>query len=159
MTKKNYLLKVRRSRKKYLFLYFLAIIVLFLIIYVTFFLNYKLSKFAWIASIAYIYFTAKFIEYERIKDWWGVTETSLVQSLGLFNKNVRQVDFSSISDLDLNQPLFKRILNYGNVNVRLFLNETSISIKDINNPDKFIEELQKIITKNRKKKDGIRDLQ
>jgi hypothetical protein len=71
------------------------------------------------------------------------------------SKNVREIDFSSISDLDLEQPLFKRILNYGNVNVRLFLNETSISIKNINNPGQFIERLQEIISKHRKYKHEI----
>ena len=159
MVKKDFLLKVRVSRKRYLSLYIFAILIFLLIIYLTLFLKYNLSKTSWTLSISYLLFTIALIEYEILQDWWGVTETSLVQSLGLFNKNVRQVDFSSISDLDLNQPLFKRILNYGNVNVRLFLNETSISIKDINNPNKFIEDLQKIIAKSRKKKDGIRDLQ
>lgn len=155
MAKKKFLLKVRRSRKKYLFLYIMAISIIALLIYFAAIKEYKLNKMTWIISILFVYFTIKLPEYHRLKDWWGVTDSSLVQSLGIFNKNVREVNFSSISDLDLEQAFLKRFLNYGNVNVRLFLNDTSISIKDINNPSAFIDELQKIISKQRKHKNAI----
>ena len=102
--------------------------------------------------------TIKVSEYLRLRDWWAITNNSLVQSTGLFNKNVREIDFSSISDLDLEQSFFKRFLNYGNVNVRLFLNETSIKIIDITKPNDFIENLQRIISMNRGKKNGLRKI-
>ena len=82
----------------------------------------------------------------------------MIQSTGIFNKNVREIDFSSISDLDLDQSFFKRFLNYGNVNVRLFLNETSIKIHDISNPEEFIETLQRLISMNRRPRHGIRKI-
>lgn len=97
----------------------------------------------------------KFAEIHRIKDWWAVTENSIVQSTGIFNKNVREVDFSSISDIDLDKSFFKRFLNYGHINVRLFLNETSIKIENINRPEEFMEELQRIMSNSRSKKRGI----
>lgn len=155
MAKKHFLLKVRCSRKKFLFFYIMVIIIASMLIYFAGIKGIKLNTFTWTTSLLFIYLGIKYPEYHRLKDWWAVTDTSLIQSLGLFNKNVREVDFSSISDLDLEQVLFKRILNYGNVNVRLFLNETSIAIKDINNPSKFIEELQSIIAKQRKNKNAI----
>ncbi|MBN2880435.1 PH domain-containing protein [Candidatus Woesearchaeota archaeon] len=158
MAKKKFLLKVRCSRKKFLIFYIMIITIISMLIYFSLYKGIKLNTFTWITSAIFIYFAIKYPEYHRLKDWWGVTETSLVQSLGLFNKNVREVDFASISDLDLEQVLFKRFLNYGNVNVRLFLNETSISIKDINNPSKFIEDLQSIISKNRRSNHALRDI-
>ena len=154
MQKGRYLVKVKRSRKSYFLVYLMVGIVLFLLSYLYFNGNPP-TKVAWIISIAFIYFAIKFTEIHRFKDWWAITDNSLVQSTGIFNKNVGEIDFSSISDLDLDQSFFKRFLNYGNVNVRLFLNETSINIADINKPEEFIEELQRIISMNRGQKNGL----
>jgi uncharacterized membrane protein YdbT with pleckstrin-like domain len=133
----------------------MSLAIIFLLIYLSIWKNYKPDKFVLIISCLFVLLSIKIPEYHRLRDWWAITDTSLVQSLGLFSNNIRQVDFSSISDLDLDQPLVKRILNYGNIHVRLFLNETSITIKDINNPSKFIEELQEIISKYRKHKNAL----
>jgi membrane protein YdbS with pleckstrin-like domain len=157
MQKGKYLLRVRRSRKSYLGLYFMVILVIGLIGYL-YYNNYSLSSFALIISFIFIFSIIKFTEIHRFRDWWAITNSSIIQSTGIFNKNVREIDFSSISDLDLDQSFFKRILNYGNVNVRLFLNETSIKIIDINKPGEFIEELQRIISMNRGQKNGLRQI-
>ena len=114
-----------------------------------------IPKLTLIISLVFIFILIKSVEIHRIKDWWGVTDSALIQSLGLLDKNVREVGFSSISDMDVCKPLFKRFLNYGDVNVRLFLNETSIKIKDINNPEQFVENFQRIISQNRKNNNGI----
>ena len=155
MQKKNYFLKVRRSRKTYSLLYLMIFLILSLISYL-YYKGYTLSYFVLGLSLLFIILITKFTELHRFKDWWAITNTSIIQSTGIFNKNIRDISFSSISDLDLDQPFFKRILNYGNVNVRLFLNETSIKIIDIDKPEEFIEELQRIISMNREQKNGIR---
>lgn len=157
MAKRKYLMKVRKSRRSFLGIYLMVLIVIFFMGYINY-IGIKPSTTAWVVSIAFIYFSVKYIEYTRIKDWWAITERSIVQSQGLFNKNIREIDFSSISDLDLEQAFFKRILNYGNVNVRLFLNETSIKIINITRPERFIEKLQSLINENRRKKDGLREI-
>lgn len=157
MKEKRHLLKVRRSRKAYFLLYLMIFSVLFLIGYLNY-KNYEISKFALIISIVFVVLMIKIIEVHRFRDWWAITNTSLIQSTGIFDKNIREIDFSSISDLDLDQPFFKRILDYGIVNVRLFLNETSIKIMDINKPEEFIRELQNKISINRKQKNGLRKI-
>jgi membrane protein YdbS with pleckstrin-like domain len=157
MQKRKYLLKVRRSRKTYFLLYLMIVLIISLIGYL-YYEGYSISSFALIISFLFIFLIIKFTELHRFKDWWAITPTSIIQSTGIFNKNVRDIDFSSISDLDLDQSFFKRILNYGNVNVRLFLNETSIKIIDINKPEEFIEELQRIISMNRSTRNGLRQI-
>jgi membrane protein YdbS with pleckstrin-like domain len=157
MKKKKYLIKIRRSRKSFLFLYLMAIFIIGSLIYL-YYIGHPPSLFALIVAIIFIKIIIKYTEIQRWKDWWAVTETSLIQSTGIFNKNIREIDFSSISDLDLDQSLFKRFLNYGNVNIRLFLNETSIKIININKPGEFIEELQTIMSMSKKKKNGIRKI-
>ncbi len=64
-------------------------------------------KFVLIISISFIFLLIKFTEIYRIKDWWGITNSGFVQSLGLLNKNVREVGFSSISDMDVHKPFLK----------------------------------------------------
>jgi uncharacterized membrane protein YdbT with pleckstrin-like domain len=125
------------------------LIIIFLLIFL-FFNGYNIEKFQILISTVFILFSIVFIEIHRIKDWWAITNSSFVQSLSILNKNVREVDFSSISDLDLEQPFLKRILNYGDVNVRLFLNETSIKIKNISKPREFMEKLQDTMFANRR---------
>jgi len=157
MQKKKYLIKVRRSRRSFLILYLMIIAIIILLFYL-YYTGNNPSLFALIISIIFIKILINYTEIQRWKNWWAITNTSLIQSTGIFNKNVREIDFSSISDLDLDQSFFKRVLNYGNVNVRLFLNETSIKIIDISEPREFIEELQRIISMSGRKKDGIRKI-
>jgi len=114
-----------------------------------------IPTFTLIISIGFILLLIIFTEIHRMKDWLGITNSNLIQSIGLLNKNVREVGFSSISDMDINKSLFKRFLNYGDVNIRLFLNETSIKMKDISNPGQFVEDFQLIISQNRKNNNGI----
>lgn len=143
--KERYLIKVRRSRKRYVLFYFMAFCVLGVLIYFMF-NDYKINPVVLILSLLYVALTVKLTELHRVKDWWAITDHSLVQSTGIFNKNIREVDFSSISDLDLEKPLFKRIFNYGNVNVRLFLNDSAVKILDINRPEEFVKDLENLIS-------------
>lgn len=154
MKEKEYLMKVHRSRTSYFFIYFIMlIIILFLIIFNNFISHLLIS-----ISFALIVFSILIIEVHRLREWWAITNSSLIHSFSILNKNVREVGFSSISDLDLDQPLFDRIMHHGTVNVRLFLNETSIKITDIHNPIDFIECLQEKVIKERMKRDGTKKL-
>ena len=154
MQKRKFLLKVRRSRKSYFIIYLMILAVTGTLFYFKK-IGLNIPTFAWVVSVLFIFFLIKFTEVHRIKDWWGVTDSALVQSLGLLNKNVREVGFSSISDMDISKPFFKRFLNYGDVNIRLFLNETSIKVRDISKPEQFVEDFQRIISQSRKNKNGF----
>lgn len=154
---KRYLTKVYRSRATYFPIYLMITIIILVLGYLYYIRNNP-STIALIISGIFIFLAILISEVHRIREWWAITNSSLVHSVSIMNKNVREVDFASISDLDLDQPLTKRIFGHGDVNVRLFLNETSIKIKDIHNPVGFIEEFQRIIRMNRERKDGIRKL-
>lgn len=144
MKRRKYIIKTKRSRKTYLLIYLLL---LFFIGYLSYlyFSGVNLGKAIWIISILIILFVIKMTEIHRFRDWWGITENSFIESKGLFSKSIREIGFSSISDLDIYQPFFKRILGYGDVNLRLFINETSLCIKNINYPEDFADILQEKI--------------
>ncbi|MBU1246170.1 MAG: PH domain-containing protein [Nanoarchaeota archaeon] len=149
MQKKNFLLKVRRTRRSYFLVYFMILIIIGVLIY--FNINgLAIPTFTLVISIGFIILLVKFTEIHRMRHWWAITDSTLIQSVGLLNKNMREVSFSSISDVGINKPLFKRLLNYGDVTVRIFLNETSIKIKNISNPERFVENFQSIISQDRK---------
>lgn len=157
MGKKEYVLKVKKSRKSHLVYYLMILAIILILSYLS--LNgYQMGGFVFIISGLFVFGILAFIEVNHAREWWAITNSSLIHSFSILNKNVREVDFSSISDLDLDQPLLKRMLNYGDVNVRLFLNETSICIKNINSPKLFIETLQGLMAERGGKKVGIRKI-
>jgi len=124
----------------------MALIVVGILFYINY-NGYEIEKSILIFSGVFILGIIILVEILQAREWWGVTEHSLVHSKSILNKSIREIDFSSISDLDLDKPFYKRILNYGTVNVRLFINETAICIKNINRPEEFIDFLQELISK------------
>ncbi|MCR4327830.1 MAG: PH domain-containing protein [Nanoarchaeota archaeon] len=151
MKKEQILLKVWTSRKAYLFYYFLILLLIGVLGYF-YFKGIELSTNLWIIAIVLILFLIKFIEIHRIRNWWAITDMALIESKGIVNKNIREIDFTSISDIDLDQWLYKRILGYGTINIRRFMNEASISVKNINNPERFLNIVQDAIRLNKVKK-------
>ena len=141
MKKRDYILRVRRSRKSYTLAYIFIIAIIAGLIY-AYQKGFNMGWKVLLIAGATIFFTIKLTEVHRYKDWWAITESSIVQSLGIFSKNLRAIDFGSISDIDVDQSLYQRILNYGDVNIRLFQNETSIRVNNINKPENFLDIIQ-----------------
>lgn len=148
MKKEKLIMKVYRSRKSYFLYYLLILLTLFVVSYL-YYKGYEFTPLKLILIGAFVLILIKFIEIHRIRDWWGITEDSFIESKSILNKNVREIEFNSISDIDLDQPLYKRLLGYGTINLRKILNEASITIKDINNPEEFIEVIQEAIKKSK----------
>lgn len=155
MKKKKNLLKFHRSRKAYLFLYFLVFSIIAVLVYL-YFEGYPVSGLSVLISFLFICLVFYSIEILHRREWWAITDSALIHSIGILNKNVRDVDFESISDLDIDKPLFKRFLNYGTVNVRVFLSDTTIRVVDIPKPERFIDILEGRIRKSRRGKHVIR---
>jgi len=151
MRKEQILLKVFKSRKSHIF-YYLMIIVILGIVSFLYFSRGTVDLKILIASVVFIVFLLEFVEIDIVRNWWAITDSFLIESRSILNKNVREIEFHSIADIDLDQPLFKRILGYGTVNIRKFLNEKSITIEDIDRPEVFINILQDAIQ--RKKENG-----
>ncbi|MDP3966186.1 MAG: PH domain-containing protein [archaeon] len=144
MRKEEIHLKVRRSRKSY-FPYYLVAIIIIGILLSFYFMKIEIPAALLIAALILVALIIKFIEIHRMRNWWAITDSSFIESRGILNKNIREIDFDSISDIDLNQTFHKRVLGYGTVNIRRFLNETIISINNINNPERFVNVIQDAI--------------
>jgi uncharacterized membrane protein YdbT with pleckstrin-like domain len=146
MKKEQILLKVFRSRKSY-FPYYLIILVIISLLGYFYYYKGGVESSVLIVSIVLGIVIIKFIEIDRIRDWWAISDTSFIESRSILNKNVREIDFNTIADIDLEQQWYKRIFGYGTVNIRKILNETSIVVRDINRPEKFINLLHDAIRK------------
>ena len=149
MQKEKIIIKLRRARRSYFLVYFLSLAILMVLIYLAT-TGIVISIFMWIVAFFVISSLIKYAEIHRIKDWWGITDSALIQNLGIINKKIRHVGFTSISDMDVSKPIHKRILNYGDVNVRLFLSDTAIKINNISNPDRFVEVFHLVMSEHRK---------
>lgn len=107
-----------------------------------------------ISSLIFCLVLVMIIEIHRYRDWWALTDSNFVESKSILNKNIREIDFSSISGLELDQPLYQRILNYGTVIVRMHLNGAPIFINNIKNPEEFLRKAQRMIFEKRKNNNG-----
>jgi uncharacterized membrane protein YdbT with pleckstrin-like domain len=153
MLKEKILLKVHRSRKPYM-IYYVMILALLGYIGYSYYMNNPVSNKFLIISFISILLIIKLTEIHRIRDWWAITEGSFIESKSILNRNIREIDFHTIADISLDQPLFKRIFNYGTVEIRKLIEEKSIVIPNINKPEKFINILRDAImrdTKNEKR--------
>lgn len=146
MEKEKFLAKAKRSRKTYIPIYILVLVGLGYFGYSHFF-RLGIGRTTIIFGVVGMLLLIKFTEYHRFKDWWGITDNSIVESRGILNKTIRKVTFPAISDIDINQPFYKRLFNFGDINVRLYSAETSFTIKNINFPDDFADILQDKISK------------
>ncbi len=134
-------LTTRVSRKKYLPVY-LMIFILLVTIGIAKVTGNTVGKPVLTIIGVFTLFGIKITEVHRLRDKYEINPKCLIFTTGYFNKNSKRVDLMAISDIDIEQTLWQRILNYGDVNVRLYSNETKTSIKEINNPSEFAQFLE-----------------
>lgn len=138
-------LKVHNSRKIYIPVY----IMIFVLIGTVIFIKYnglKLNNYVWWVVIIFVILAIKYTEIHRFTNWYKITPDSLVHKQGILNKKIKNLDLSAISDIDIYQNFWQRMLGYGNISVRLFSEVSHTEIKNINDPVKFGNILEKSIS-------------
>ncbi|MBR9702236.1 PH domain-containing protein [Candidatus Pacearchaeota archaeon] len=143
--KKN-IMKVRSSRKVYLPVYFM-ILVLVVALVVVKYNNLSLDKLVLIFAIVFIILGVKFTEVHRLSSSYSLSPSTLTFSAGLVSRRIKNIDFFAISDIDVHQSFWQRMIGFGDVHVSLFADANVI--KNINNPVKFANFLEKMIDKKR----------
>ena len=142
------MMKVRTSRKAYFLVYDMILILIIAVIFIKT-SGRELNKSAFEAVLVFSAVLIIFIEVHRFATFYEITSSSLVHSQGIFSRAIRKVDLTSISDADSKQTAWQRMLNYGDVHARLFSAETELSVKNINNPEKFVDFLEKKMNEKR----------
>lgn len=132
------ILKVRNSRKTYILIYFMIIILIAILVYIKI-IGKSLDPLAFKLVLAFSVASLIATEIHRLYNVYEIDENSLVHTMGYLTKKSRKMDFSAISDLFIIQNLWQRLFSYGNIEVRMFSGETSTHIKNINKPAEFVD--------------------
>ena len=148
MPKSEKVMRVRNSRKSYFPIY-LMIFILVLTITIIKISGKELNKFALEAVLAFSAALIIFTEIHRLSTFYEINESSLIHSHGIFSRVTRKVDLTAISDADSKQTAWQRMLNYGDVDARLFSADSTLPIKNINNPEKFTNFLEERMNEKR----------
>jgi len=148
MSENKGVMKVRTSRKAYLFVYMMILILIVTVITIKT-SGRELNKLGFEAVLVFSVGLITFIEIYRFATFYKITSSSLVRSQGIFSRKTRKIDLTSISDVDSKQTAWQRTLNYGDVHARLFSAETTLAVKNINDPEKFSDFLEKKMNEKR----------
>ena len=141
-------LSIRNSRKVYIPIYSLSIILLLIILFLRL-QGFALNKIAIWAIALFVFLGIIGTEINRVKNKYEINPNSVVHIEGYLNKVAKRLDLFAVSDIDVSQTWWQRLLNFGNVNVHLFSIESTTAIKNINNPKQFALALEEQMTKRR----------
>jgi membrane protein YdbS with pleckstrin-like domain len=86
-------------------------------------------------------------EIHRIGHSYYVTENFVVHRQGYLAKEIKRVSIESISDLDAVQGPWQRLLRFGDVQIHMFSTSSVILIRNINNPEDFINLIESELNK------------
>lgn len=142
--KKN---KIRCTRKMYIPFYIMVLIILVFIAFIK--LNGReINSIALVLMIVFIVLIFKITEVHRLNNYYELGDKSIIHSSGIIGKTIKRMDYFGISDIKVNQSVFQRVFNYGNILINLF-GETNL-IKNIDNPDDFANKIEEKMFKKRK---------
>lgn len=142
-------LSVRNSRKMYvpayLMIIFLGLVFLFLKIN-----EYDINNTALVLAGFFSILILLSTETHRLKRKYEITPYSAVKIEGYLNKVAKRIDLLAISDVEISQSWWKRLLNFGSVHIHLFSLESKTQIDNINKPVFFVNILEQKMAERRK---------
>ena|SRR3989344_5688654 len=132
-------LSIRNSRKIYIPVYFMIIVLLTSVAIIKF-QNREISSFA-LKSVAVFSATGViWTEMHRLRNKYEITDNAVVHINGLFFRKIKKVDIHALSDAELKQNPFQLILGIGDVSANSF-SELNI-LKNVNKPHDVIKFLE-----------------
>lgn len=135
---------IRISRKSFIPVYFMVLVLVAIIIYIKI-KGLPLSEPLFIAAILFILFTIKFTELHRLLHHYDITPMALEKVEGFFVQRVKRMHYYSISNLHLTQSLWAKILDIGTIEVAQFSETLRTEIKNINKPREFMKNVSEMI--------------
>ena len=141
---KSNVMKVRTSRKIYIPIYLMIFVLVSAVVFIKY-RGFLINKYVLILVVVFIVLAIKYTEIHRFSRWYEVNSNSLVHKEGILSKKIKNLDLCAISDIDVSQNLWQRLLGYGNISVRLFSEVSHTEIKNINDPAKFGNFLEKMM--------------
>lgn len=144
------LLKANTTRKYYLPFYVMTVILAGFLMY----LDIKGVTVSWISIMGFFvffFFGLNFTEVHRMNSAFKITPDHISCTYGIFNKNIKKIDYFAISDVYKKQNFWQWMLCYGDVQISLFSEDEATRIRNINRPSRFVEFLDEMMKKSRSK--------
>ena len=139
--KEKSFMKLRGSRKAYLGIYVMILVLIGVLIYLKKNGLY-INNYVFWGIIGFVVLGVKGTEIHRFRVYYEISTHYLIQSNGIFSKHLSQIHMPTISDIIIKQNLWQRILNYGDIDIHRFTVGPLLTIKRINNPSGFAELLE-----------------
>ncbi len=139
-------LRLKTSRKKFLFLYIFAILLIIL---------YPISDFSkqgGIYDYAFFFTLIIVLLYPEIKIIYSeyiITKQNVIEIKGIIAKEKTIIPFSSVSHVLMKKGILGAIFNYGDIIITSFT-DTIIVLEGINKPEMISEEIEKNIEKTKR---------
>tara|TARA_Y100000310_G_C20447064_1_gene698926 strand:+ start:289 stop:765 length:477 start_codon:yes stop_codon:yes gene_type:complete len=153
MTENKEAMKTRSSRKTY-FLVYMMIFILITTVAIIKISGKELDQFAFKAVLVFSAALIIFTEIHRFRNFYEINHHSLIHSKGIFVKKTKRVDLLSVSDADSKQNPWQRLFDYGDVSVNLYSGGNAVPVKNINNPEKFVDFLEEKMGEKRTEEGG-----
>jgi membrane protein YdbS with pleckstrin-like domain len=128
------------SRKIYIPLYIMAGLLVIFIIYIIL-QNKPLNIPSFIAAVIFILCIFSFSEAHRKRNSWQVTSRHVIHKHGIFARKTTKTLLETVSDIDVKQNTWERMLNIGTVSLHQY-SKGGAEIKSISNPYKLLELLK-----------------
>jgi membrane protein YdbS with pleckstrin-like domain len=136
--------KLRPSRKLYFPYYLMAFVLIFLMGYVKY-VGRDINDFAFKIVLFFIFAVIIVTEIHRFGESYHLTSSSVILNTGYFGILSKRMEFEAISDIQILQGPWQRMLNFGDV--QLFKFGPGPTLKNINRPNAFVNELENIIVR------------
>ena len=136
---KEGILRLRTSRKLYIPFYVMAITLVIFLGYIKF-SERPLSNFSVKLVIAFVILVFIVTEIHRLGNLYEINDKSVVHTNGYFSTVSKRVEFGAISDIDILQGPWQRIIKFGHIT--LFKFSEGPTLKNINRPKDFVDYLQ-----------------
>lgn len=146
-------LSTRNSRKVYLPIYVMVLIILSVIIFIKY-SEKELNPFALQAAIIFSLSMLGLTEIHRFNNLYEIDANALVHTRGILIKITRRTDLLAVSDADISQNPWQMMLGYGNVSARVFSKDSTMNIENISHPQKFVEFLEMKVNEKRNSGSG-----
>jgi len=111
--------------KKHFIIFFPALILTILVLYIYTLNNPYLLKFSWLFDIAtFIYWGVQWLEYATSE--FAVTNKRVMMKEGFFVRHANELRLTTIAQVAIQQSLIGQLLNYGTVGINVFGGSTDV---------------------------------
>lgn len=140
------LMRVRPTRKYYLPFYIMSVFLAGLLIYLDI-IGITVSWVSIMGFLVFFFFGLNFTEIHRKNSVFKITPNHISCTYGIFNKNIKKIDYIAISDIYIKQNFWQWMLCYGDVQISLYSEDTSTRMRNINKPSKLVETVEDMMKK------------